>query len=114
MWAPKLTNRKSNGDRFRRKRQALFDGQKAVCCWDEKGCLYPGTPMLLLETGPGRPHHLFATFEHVVPRREGGTHANGNVRLAHRGCNEAREQPRFRNRFTVKGEEADGQPVSGV
>lgn len=31
-----------------------------------------------------------ATFDHIVPRSQGGVDARGNLRLVHRGCNRAR------------------------
>lgn len=32
----------------------------------------------------------FATFDHVIPHSEGGTTHVSNLKLAHRGCNNAR------------------------
>ena len=104
----------------RRKRLALFEAQKGVCCWDGSGCLYPGESMLRPPEGQQskgkRQHRLSASFEHVKRRREGGTHGNGNVRLAHYGCNQARERAKHADRFvshetqpsSSKGEQPDG------
>ena len=34
-----------------------------------------------------RPEPMFPDIEHVIPRRSGGLHFYGNLRLAHRRCN---------------------------
>jgi hypothetical protein len=36
------------------------------------------------------PHPGSASLDHVIPRSENGTDAKANMRLAHRGCNSAR------------------------
>lgn len=45
-----------------------------------------------------------ATIEHVIPKSEGGTNKESNLRLAHRRCNEDRSVPtprRCRSPFYV-------------
>lgn len=63
-------------------RKRLFERQEGLChlC---------GGPMTLLRkrSAIGR---FFATFDHVVPRSEGGTAHVSNLKLAHRTCNNAR------------------------
>ncbi len=112
MWPPRVKKardgevpRPPKNNRATRKRRALFTFQDGVCCWHGAGCLYPLSPMQL--HGDCR-SKFYATLEHVVRRRDGGKDSNGNVRLAHRGCNEAREHPKHKDRFVSKGEQPDG------
>lgn len=35
-------------------------------------------------------HGKYITFDHIIPRRDGGSDALTNLRLAHRRCNELR------------------------
>lgn len=91
-------------DRYRR--AELFATQEGLCIWDGgHGCLYPGVKMIL-ENDRERPrlHPLFATFEHVVRRRDGGCFENGDVALAHEGCNRKRERTKKRFRMPERFE----------
>lgn len=61
-----------------------WDEQKAVCCL----C---GDPELLMDPyyrqNPANP--FAATLEHLIPKRDDGPDTVGNVRLAHKMCNQA-------------------------
>lgn len=59
-------------------RKRIFEEQKGLC-W------LCGEPMLLDGRSP-----KFASFDHVIPKSEGGTTYHTNLKLAHRKCNSAR------------------------
>lgn len=67
-----------------RRRLSIFEGQRGLCCICGE--------LMTLE----RPHCIpppppdFATFEHVIPRSEGGTWDWSNIKLSHYRCNRAR------------------------
>lgn len=70
-------------------RKRLFDAQGGLCIWCKK-------PMSLTarKTAPyraGQPARDFATFEHLVRRRDGGQKDDPNIALAHYKCNRRRE-----------------------
>lgn len=57
----------------------MFFAQRGLCHW----CGYP-----MVDNAPSDPN--FATFEHLKRRREGGTNAEGILKLAHSRCNHQR------------------------
>lgn len=63
-------------------------------------CHWCGKPMCFEDRdGP-----LAATIEHLIPRADGGSNKQFNLRLAHRRCNEDRSEPppkRTRSPFYV-------------
>lgn len=71
-----------NTEKREQLRKRLFERQDGLChlC---------GGPMTLLRKrhNVGR---FFATFDHVLPRSDGGTAHISNLKLAHRKCNNAR------------------------
>lgn len=86
-------------DKRRAWRKRLFDAQGGRCIWCAK-------PMSLIarKTAPsraGQPARDFATFEHLVPRRDGGRKADPNIALAHYKCNRRREGVKMRRTLEV-------------
>lgn len=71
----------NNNARRRRIRKQMYKRQKGLC-WicGERMAISP------LAAGSLR----FATFDHLVPKSEGGTGAQANLRLAHKKCNSLR------------------------
>lgn len=64
-------------------RRVLFDQQSGLCWLCGK--------LMTLERGKyGKPGRNFASFDHVVPKANGGTTHHTNLKLAHRKCNSAR------------------------
>lgn len=51
-----------------------------------ENCWLCGGPMDFTDNGD----LLYATFDHVIPRANGGTDSMSNMRLSHRVCNERR------------------------
>ena len=88
-------------DKKRAWRQRLFEAQQGLCIWCDKPMSL--TARKTAEYRAGQPARDFATFEHVVPRRDGGsggfkalkqpdpTADDPNVMLAHYKCNRRRE-----------------------
>lgn len=64
-------------------RQKLFGRQSGLC-------YLCGQPMALYIGQDQTLRPLMATFDHLVPRVEGGSHDESNLKLAHGGCNSAR------------------------
>lgn len=52
-------------------------------CWICSGAI----DFTLPRTAPSREYPLSATIDHVKQKCDGGTSEDGNVRLAHKGCN---------------------------
>ena len=79
-------------------RLKLYERQNGVCYWREHGkCRLPDMPMSLervkvSETGKIKHNPLFASFEHIVRRYDGGTWRHDNLALAHQHCNHHREK----------------------
>lgn len=65
-----------NAKQRRRRRRILWMRQKNVCIW----CSQP------MQMSDDRADD-YATFEHMIRRRDGGTDTMRNLRLAHRRCN---------------------------
>lgn len=76
------TNKRGKRDRFR---ERLFQQQNGLChiC---------GEPMTLERGRGSNVGRLFATFDHVLPHALGGTAHYTNIKLAHRKCNNARNE----------------------
>lgn len=79
-------NRKSRNDR--RKRQEMFNEQKGLCFWCKEKMQM--NPLVTSEAGAIKANKRFATFEHLIPKSEGGTSAKSNLVLAHAKCNNRR------------------------
>lgn len=71
----------SENRRMFRVRRRMFKKQKGLChlC---------GKPMAISQEKVM--HDSFATFDHLIPRSQGGVNAQDNLPLAHRRCNEKR------------------------
>lgn len=78
-------SREERGERREQLRRKLFDQQNGLC-W------LCGKPMVLTRKGSGMPGRTFASFDHVVPKANGGTTYHTNLKLAHRMCNSARNE----------------------
>ncbi len=61
-------------------RSKLFDDQCGIC-------YLCGREMTLVRANKINVPNEFATFDHVIPRSDGGTDSVANIRLAHRICN---------------------------
>jgi 5-methylcytosine-specific restriction endonuclease McrA len=78
--------------RAKRKREQQkvrqFKHQNGLCCW----CLEPmELKMMTPEEWKRRSDYpKFATWEHLIPKAQGGTDSRHNRVLAHRVCNNAR------------------------
>jgi 5-methylcytosine-specific restriction endonuclease McrA len=71
---------KPGNDLTRKIKIALCEAQNWRCC--HCGCI--------LSLNPNHPHKTFATFEHVVPRSEGGSDLRENLVIACWLCNNER------------------------
>ena len=72
-----------------RRRRHKFDRQFGRCHWC--GCQMSMDPI----KPNGKANPLYATFEHLQRRKDGGNGKPMNVVLAHASCNRKRETPRF-------------------
>jgi len=88
--AEKVKRRNVNGQRKKRLKQKLMVKQNGVCCWDKYGggCKLSGTLMIYDPPYTGEDS---ATIEHVIPLGRGGLDNNNNIKLAHKLCNQSRE-----------------------
>jgi hypothetical protein len=77
----------------RRKRQDLFNEQQGKCHWCSKPMQL--NPLKLNLTGYWSNNNAFATFEHILPRANGGTRAKENIVLAHASCNRTRHRRKW-------------------
>lgn len=75
--------------RWRRQERIALLGQRAG--WVCQLCFEPVDPSLSGNHPDG------ATADHVIPRSMGGTSEPGNLRLAHRRCNEKLASPAHRS-----------------
>ena len=75
-----MVNHNTRMKHLRRKR--LFNQQVGLCCICD-------LPMLAVDYFDHMDSQ-YPTFEHLIPRSDGGGDTNRNVRLAHRHCNWAR------------------------
>lgn len=80
-------------------RLELYKNQNGQCHWHQFGKCCMNTPKMSLErviaspeTGRLKQNPLFASFEHLVRKYDGGTSAKGNMVLAHARCNHKREK----------------------
>ena len=76
-------------------RQQKFDEQNGQCYWC--GGWMSMEPLARNINGDLKDNGKFATFEHLVPKSEGGRRAtnSSNVVLAHAHCNRKRERLKF-------------------
>lgn len=73
----------------RKRRERKYRDQGGLCHW----CKCPMEMDSLNQNG--NPNSLYATFEHLVRKSEGGLGRPNNVVLAHASCNRKRDTPRF-------------------
>lgn len=73
-----------NSEEHKARRKRKFQLQDGLCYWCKR-------PMTLQLLPSGKPPHNYASFEHLVRRREGGYGMPHNTVLACRSCNEERE-----------------------
>lgn len=71
----------SESKRKRRIRQRMYKRQKGLC-W------ICGEKMAISVTSHGK--GKYASFDHIIPKSEGGTNEQTNLRLAHQRCNNLR------------------------
>lgn len=71
----------SDRPRIYRLRKRMWKKQKGLC-W------ICGEPMAISRSQAGKDR--YATFDHLVPKAEGGTNAQANLHLAHKKCNALR------------------------
>lgn len=64
-------------------RRKLFEEQDGLC-W------LCNEPMTLERGDYENPNRRFASFDHVIPKHNGGTAYYTNLKLAHRSCNSIR------------------------
>jgi len=55
--------------------------QRGLCCLCGKEISFAGGPLR---------NHLYATWEHIVPKSKGGTDDRSNLALSHKTCNNRR------------------------
>lgn len=60
----------------------MFEAQNGLC-------YLCGKPMTLDRDFSGEPTPMFATYEHVVPKSDGGG-GGSNIKLSHKICNNRR------------------------
>ena len=72
------------------RRERKFKAQAGLCHWCKKPMSLE--PIHTTEKGRVKDNELYATFEHLVRRREGGAAMPNNVVLAHARCNRKREK----------------------
>lgn len=78
----------SDRARIYRVRKRMYKEQKGLC-W------ICGERMAISKSQAGKA--AYATFDHIVPKADGGTGERGNLRLAHRKCNALRGTVPFVN-----------------
>lgn len=71
----------NDNKRKRRLRQKMWKKQKGLC-W------ICGERMAISLLAAGNPK--YASFDHIVPKADGGGNVQSNLRLAHKKCNSAR------------------------
>ena len=91
------------------RRKKLFAAQNGLCHW----C---GHPMELEHyrltwTGRLKANALFATFEHLIPKRDGGKRGD-NIVLAHAHCNKRRDDKSWNPATDYPGRSLRSEPVS--